>query len=115
MTTCDVLRCERPSAGRVTVSKDGPEYPFMEAAVCAEHKLAIEAGETWDFGDDSAILMGDDISLTLIGWSLEPTGAPGATLTIEAGSLGSESKSMTFWLAPDQLVKLGEQLSTSVD
>lgn len=112
---CDVVNCGRPVAGIVTISKDGPEYPLMQAAACAEHKLAIEVGDRWAPGEGSSILMGNDIALDLIDWSISSDIGPGATLTIEAGRLGGEKQTLTVWLAPDQLTKLGEQLSSSAD
>ena len=111
---CDVMNCGRPIAGIegiVTISKDRPGHPLLQAAVCAEHKLAIEAGDRVVIGDGSSILMGDDLPLDFIGFSLGDSYGSGATLTIEAGRLGGERQTLTMWLAPDQLAELGDMLS----
>ena len=108
---CDVVNCGRPIAGIVTISKDGPDYPLLQAAVCAEHKLAVEAGDRFVMGEGSSILMGEEIALDLINWSLSDPDGSGATLTIEAGRLGGERQTITLWLASDRLAELGEALS----
>jgi hypothetical protein len=67
---CRVQRCQRPPAAVVNISPR--EGRLIEAAMCAEHKAAIDAGDLWvttsgsaaygDFHRGQVILMDEDIA-----------------------------------------------------
>jgi len=60
MSVCSVLRCT--AHGRHVVRMAPPEAGKFEAAVCDEHKRAIDAGAQWTYDTvDRVIYMGQDL------------------------------------------------------
>jgi hypothetical protein len=66
MPACNVLRCTAPAAHVIRLMPE--DEALMEAAVCDEHKAAIDAGvpARWDPDPEEifsgAIVMGDDLT-----------------------------------------------------
>ena len=60
-TVCAVLRCTAQTAHVVRMAP--PEVGKFEAAVCHEHKRAIDSGAQWTYDTaDHAIYMGQDVA-----------------------------------------------------
>ena len=58
------MRCPRANQAGHLVETAPPEYQQPNSVVCTEHHSKIEAGEPYRFvGEDSSVLMGDDIRL----------------------------------------------------
>ena len=61
MAGCAVLRCTAQAAHVVQVAP--PEVGLFEAAVCHDHKRAIDAGAQWTYDTaDQAIYVGADVA-----------------------------------------------------
>jgi hypothetical protein len=61
MTTCDVMRCQKPGSERLTSDSN----PAFERFICAEHKTAINGGAHWITDPDThAVQMGADLPPT---------------------------------------------------
>lgn len=58
MTTCDVMRCQKPGSDRLTTDSN----PAFERFICAEHMAAIRGGAHWITDSDThAVQMGTDL------------------------------------------------------
>jgi hypothetical protein len=115
LTECDVLRCAKPAARVLQINTPGTA--FEEAIVCQRHHDQIQAGAAWNWSADRGeILMGTDLPLRLLGWSVgERTtsdAGPGLLVQLDVGRDGELVDLVSIWLTDDQARSLGAQLGS---
>lgn len=111
MSTCHVLRCQRPAASVFTLLQD----PLLEQTVCVEHKAELESGAPWMLDADSGILMGSDFPPKLVDFDISGllSGEGGICLNMDLETPGGP-KAQSIWISSAEADRLGAFLTNRV-